>query len=295
MKTTNNDRVAHGHYVYLYRDTKGKVRYVGYGVATGRPTSHLQGSHNDKLNAFLAAESYHLEISGPFGSEEVGRAVETALISALQPDLNSDPGPWQWRFRPLGVPVEYAERLTMEPLTGSILLKSQGASPLPVLCVPLTNEVLSDGRVGYDPAQPPSDAEILSRVEKWWQLGAVMKHWHNHPDRAPGTLLGIHGRPKAQVVVASLRIDPLAWRDPERSGAHYSIKTAGPSGLDAFSLRGRRVGASANIRFGSFPTQFIVIIERDGVAYGGHPTNPRIVIKAAAPNPSLQRTRFARR
>src|SRR4051794_6528136 len=103
MPTPKPARPA-GHYVYLYRDDRGKVRYVGYGRKPGRASVHQSRSHNDALNAFLSKGKYALEIAGPFGSEETGRAVESALISALAPDLNRAPGQTRWTFRPLGVP-----------------------------------------------------------------------------------------------------------------------------------------------------------------------------------------------
>ncbi len=38
-----------GHYVYVYKDMKGKVRYVGYGKELGRP---LSPNHNVNVIEF---------------------------------------------------------------------------------------------------------------------------------------------------------------------------------------------------------------------------------------------------
>ena len=68
-KPAARTRPAHDeHYVYLYRDIRDRVRYVGYGRGSERASSHLTGSHNECLNAFLGAREYRLEIAGPFGT-----------------------------------------------------------------------------------------------------------------------------------------------------------------------------------------------------------------------------------
>jgi excinuclease UvrABC nuclease subunit len=100
-----------GHFVYIYRDLRGRVLYVGYGANSGRGASHQSGSHNPELDAYLRTSAYRAEISGPFGSEEMGRAVETALISALDPRFNRAEGATKHRFRPLGVPENFSERI----------------------------------------------------------------------------------------------------------------------------------------------------------------------------------------
>jgi hypothetical protein len=41
----------------------------------------------------------------------MGRAVETALISALDPRFNRAEGATKHRFRPLGVPENFSERI----------------------------------------------------------------------------------------------------------------------------------------------------------------------------------------
>jgi hypothetical protein len=180
------------HFVYIYRDERSKARYVGYGRSTARAVSHTAGSHNAGLNTFLAKQQFLVQIAGPYESEAAGRAVETALISALEPDLNIDPGQSRWRFRPLGIPVKYADRGTQGDLLLQDFIALQGARPVPALFVIVTDKYL-DGRIGYNIAAPPTDAQIRQRVEKWWKLGKYLGTWAASPDDSPGLLLGIHG------------------------------------------------------------------------------------------------------
>ena len=107
------------HFVYIYRDKRGKARYVGYGENSARALSHKTETHNLKLHNLLLTEDLDLEIAGPFDSKTTGIAVETALISALKPDANSAlaPGPKKYRFRPLGVRDEFVSRMVAPPLS----------------------------------------------------------------------------------------------------------------------------------------------------------------------------------
>lgn len=100
-----------------------------------RASQHLVASHNPPLNQFLASRRYRISIAGPFSTEETGRAVETALISALEPIFNENGGERNWRFRPLGVPVQFGDRQTAAELALPDFLTAQGPSPRPVLFV----------------------------------------------------------------------------------------------------------------------------------------------------------------
>lgn len=263
------------HYVYLYRDENGRPRYVGYGKNVGRPESHLSGSHNPKLRAFLEAGKYTLEIAGPFGSEETGRAVETAVISSLKPEYNIDPGPAQWRFRPLGVPLVFSDRLDMPPLArADFQAMKNGDQCYPVLFVYIGSKNFEDGRLGHDPANPPSDPQILARIEKSWQLGRHIEKWIEKPAESPRLLVAVSGRPSARIVIAAVEIDPLRWKEmPREPGGLYQIPTQGPQNLDACGLRGRRVSESAGITFGGIRSGFFVILVRDEKAPSGSATS----------------------
>lgn len=261
-----------GHFVYIYRDLRGHVLYVGYGESAGRSASHQSGSHNSQLDEYLRTSSFRAEIAGPFGSEETGRAVETALISALSPRFNVAQGATQHRFRPLGVPEEYADRVAMDALDKGDFLAIQSDTPRPVLFVRISSEVLSDGRVGFDLAKPPADDEIVARLEKWWQLRKWVPEWIRNPDESPASLVGVHGKPGEQVVIAAMRIRRGAWSlDDEWTASKSKVRVPidRTGGLDRHKLRGRRIAKSAGIAFEWFPAGFFCILWTDGQLVGG--------------------------
>lgn len=262
------------HYVYLYRDLKKKPRYVGYGKTTGRAVKHLSLSHNDNLNAFLQSQDFTLEIAGPFNDEQMARGVETALISALQPDCNIDPGQALWRFRPLGVPEIFAERLSLPALRKADFSKLQRKEKAAFLFVKISEKDFDeeDGtRFGYNPAYPPSDNQILERMDKWWQLGKHIAQWSSDPKKSPLVLIGINGRPGGQVIIGSAFVDRDSWHETKSENGFYVIPTLKTSGLDALSLRGRRISKEANIKFGAFFSQIFLILNPDGTTIGGNP------------------------
>lgn len=253
-----------GNYVYIYRDRAGKARYIGYGEKITRAVSHVTGSHNKALNDFLSADQYNLEIAGPFTTEEMARAVETALISAIKPDLNVDPGQTIWRFRPLGVPEEYADRLILPPLTRKDLSQSEDGAQS-VMLVKISDKDFEDKRKGYDPANPPSDDEILERFEKWWQVGRFVEEWSEFPTQSPRLLIAVNGKPGRQIIIGAVFTAQNQWLEAERDGALRKIPTQGPQNLDAQQLRGRRIDANAGVRFGSWTSQFFNIVKPENL------------------------------
>jgi len=264
------------HYVYLYRDKRGRPQYVGYGKDVTRATIHLTKSHNLKLADFVGANEFAIEVAGPFKSKKIGLLVETTVFSALKPKFNVAKGQWEARFRPLGVPVAFAKRLSMPALQRRDFLKFQKMKPLmPVLFVTIGDKKFSDGRPGYDPAHPPSDKQIKKRVEKWWQLSRLVPHWTKKPKESPGLLIGINGRPGSQIVIASLRIDRKAWGDKKRcrngGGGKVSVPLLSTPelDLDAFNLRGRWVDRKAELAFSNFPSDFFIVLRPDGRLVGG--------------------------
>ena len=206
MNPPNEEQAARrsdGHFVYIYHEEgrSGRPVYIGYGRSAMRASQHLVASHNPALNQFLASRRYRISIAGPFSTEETGRAVETALISALEPIFNEDGGERNWRFRPLGVPVQFGDRQTAAELALPDFLTAQGPSPRPVLFVIVnTLDLAYDGRAGYDPATPPEDVVVRIRVDRWWQLGKLIPGWINAPDQSPGVLVGVFGSPGRRTV-----------------------------------------------------------------------------------------------
>ncbi len=247
-------------YVYIFRDKNGKARYIGYGEKINRAASHITGSHNEPLNDFLDADQYSLEIAGPFEDEAMARAVETALISAIKPDLNIDPGQTHWRFRPLGVPEQYADRLLLPPLTREELTQGE-ISTQSVMLVKIGDKDFGDGRGVYDPANPPSNDKILERFEKWWQVGRFVENWSEFPTQSPRLLLGVTGKPGRQIIIGAVFVAQDRWLETERDGSLLKIPTQGPQNLDAQEWRGRRIDVNAGVRFGSWTHQFFHILQ----------------------------------
>lgn len=259
------------HYVYLVRDLDDRIRYVGYGRRPSRATAHLYRSHNPDLGRFLRTRPYKIEIAGPFRTEEVGRAVEAAMISVLGTEFNEkhDGNP-EWRFRPLGVPDLYAERLLQRPLQKADFAKRSQRGP--TLFVHIGEEAFDDGRPGYNPALPPTDDEIRERIDRWWQLERYREVWARSHERSPHLLVAIHGAPGAQIVIAAARIDRSAWRRAEtcpEGGGKISIPLSSGADLDAFAFRGRRVDAKAGLRFDGITAGFYIILYPSGRKTGG--------------------------
>ncbi|MBX9720039.1 MAG: hypothetical protein K2X81_01485 [Candidatus Obscuribacterales bacterium] len=255
------------HFVYLYRDLKGKPRYVGYGRTPARATDHLTRTHNKELARFLEKNEFTLEIAGPFHSRESGLSVETALMSVLHPDINIAEGHERWRFRALGIPESYSERSTKVPLKRNDFLESADS----ILFVLLNSRDFDDQRVGYDPTNPPSDSAILKRMEAWWQLERYRDAWIRKPSCSPSVLVGVYGKPGAQMIIGAVRVQQNGWESAEHDGSQLKVPTCGPSNLDAFKWRGRRIDKAAGIKFGSFRNQIYLILER-GRLIGGHPS-----------------------
>lgn len=182
------------HFVYMYKDAKGACLYVGYGATLSRPESHVAGSHCKELSDYIskAEDKYFVQVAGPFGQESVARAVETALISALAPKFNTALGHRQHRFRPYGIPPQFADRLSEPPMVAERFLSVQGTERTGVLFVSIAEGDFSDGRAAYDPTNPPTDLEVLARIDRWWQLeGRYLPSWVANPNNSPGLLVGV--------------------------------------------------------------------------------------------------------
>lgn len=255
------------HYVYLYRDTKGRAKYVGYGRSHGRASGHQAKTHNQGLEQLISTGNYSIEIAGPFLNEEAGRAVETALISVLDPECNKDPGPTRWRFRPLGVPESFADRLSLPSL------RREDFAPDSVLFVKINDKNFDDGRVGYDPTRPPSNQQILQRMDRYWQLGPYCAEWAKTPSSGPSLLVGVSGKPGGQIIIGAAEVDSSAWARARVGGADHMVPTDGPADLDARSLRGRKLHAAADIKFGPNSNQIFAILGADGCLSAGRPSS----------------------
>jgi hypothetical protein len=167
------------------------------------------------------------------------------------------------------VPADFADRLVAPELTRAEFLCHQGSSPTPVLFVVITSVDFSADRVGYNPANPPTDDELRDRLECWWQLKRFLPGWIAEPESSPGLLIGIYGSPGRQLVIAAARIDRGGWSAAESKGGKIRVPLLPPGDLDAYALRGRRVERPAGIRFGGITTEFFVLLDLDGNLRGG--------------------------
>lgn len=227
------------HFVYMYRHKNGIPFYVGYGMDPKRAASHAEGSHNKALEMLLKNDKYLLEIAGPFGDEATGRAVETALISSYRLTLvNIHRGELRHRFRPYGVPYKFADRLSEPSLDIKAIKKKSGG---PVLAVYVNSKDFTDGRKGFDPSAPPTDDQIVARMEGKWRLTASIKRWKVDPTLMPKLLIGFSGGQTRRFVIGAVPIQPLPaeeWKWTKNRRV-VPIERSTAKTLDAFSLRGR--------------------------------------------------------
>ena len=245
------------HNVYIYRDASGKVCYIGYGQSSEQAFARMAQTHNKRLRELTNSKSLALEIAGPFDSMETALAVESALISAIVPSANSARGETIHRFRPLGVPPQFAQRFAMALLGRDDLIEILDEANSPnFLCVHVENIDFEDPngilRRGYEPSNPPSDAEIANRVKRFWLLETKLADWRRNPMQSPAILLGIHGDSDNQFVLASLATDRDNWdtatRSPEDE-TRYEVPIEEKFGLDVAALRGRRISRKVGLKF----------------------------------------------
>ncbi len=264
--------VLDGHYVYLYRDPKsGKPIYVGYGKRASRAFSHVGGkSHNKDLNDFLRLGRYQIDVVGPFGDKDDALRAETLLVSALNPLCNIHQGKSVWRFRPLGLPPQFADRRDL-PAINEAEIKALGRECGGVLCVLLNQKDFSDGRKGYDASRPMANDDLTSRAVAWWQLAARAKDWVSGETRGPSLLLALFGPPAARFVVGAWSIAPwTTWDGKVESGGLISVPIVENKDLDAKKLRGRRLESNSEaFLFGQFRHQQFIIFDGKGVRHGG--------------------------
>ncbi len=233
------------HFVYQYLDVAGRTMYVGYGESPSRAMAHSGGSHNPGLGKWLERNEYELRIAGPYRDETEGLAVEAALISAMTPKFNVNPGSGP-KFRPLGVPAELGDRLLMPPLTEVDVGLATGGALL-VYIAPL--KVMKDDRPKVDPTNP-EDEVIALDVEAWWELDRHIATWQGEPEEGPQILIGVYGRPRHRFVIGAFAIDTRAWGDQphlNKQGVKWTVPLADRTNPDAASLRGRRLDG---VRFG---------------------------------------------
>ena len=258
------------HFVYIYRGNDGKVVYVGKGKSSKRSASHVDGSDNKELNAFIAKKKYSIEIAGPFGDPEVATKIETAIISAASPIFNKAQGPSEYRFRPMGVPASLAKRLDELPLSKKELVKYAKDIGSPLLLVFVNDKPFLDKRLGFDPSKIPEDKKIIERTQAWWQLKNHVANWEADLSKCPGMLIGVSGSPARRLIIGSMQIDKNNISNEEnfvKGGLmSFPIKKCD---IDFKSLRGRIISQNSGIKFGSFRHQQFIILHPNGMLEGG--------------------------
>ena len=245
------------HFVYIYRDASGKVCYIGYGQSSEQAFENMAQTHNKRLRELVNSKSLTLEIAGPFDSENTALAVESALLSALVPGAASARGETIHRFRPLGISPQYAQRFAMAPLNRDDLIEILDEANSPsFLCVHVENIDFPDEngvlRRGYEPSNPPTDAEIANRVKRFWLLETKLEDWTRNPMQSPAILLGIHGDLDHQFVIASIATDRENWDKAARFAedeTRYEVPIKENLGLDVAALRGRRISRKVGLKF----------------------------------------------
>jgi len=265
--------MAGQYFVYVYRDLNGNPVYFGQGIGSERPGAHIAGSHNEAFKAWLKAnpDGYRVEVLGPLDTQTVANAVETALISACKPSaklartfFNDSQGVSRFRFRPWGVPSQYAERLT-SPLTVDEL-RSIAASAGPIMFVRITQQEFDEGegRVGYDPANPSTDVQLVNRAEAWWQVAKRAGEWAAAPLRSPALLIPVSGAPRRQQVIASMTIDRSGWGGAEVKSPGLLKIPVHRDNLDARELRGRPIHPGLELKFGTFKQEQFKLFDAQG-------------------------------
>lgn len=266
---------ASQYFVYVYRDAKGNPVYIGQGKNVGRALSHEAGASNPAFRTWLEQNerTAQVEVIGPLGSKKMVDAVETALISACKPAtalklFNVAPGVSTYAFRPLGVPVELADRTT-RPL-GTEDLAHVARTHGPLMFVYVNEKAFPDDpdplrHSGFDRAKLPSDAEILARMRGNWQVANRLAAWTADPETSPGLLIAVNGGPGTQSIIASAAIDRRGWDRAERIAKGLVILQLLGGGIDTAELRGRPIRKEVGLRFGSFPQQQFRLFGPDGL------------------------------
>lgn len=244
--------MAEQHFVYVYRDTAGNPIYFGQGFGAARPADHLGGSHNHHFAEWLRNNvgRYRLQVMGPLGSKQMADAIETALISACQGAsglslMNVQPGVGKFMFRSYGVPEDLAHRIS-QPFGHdefAEVVRQHGA----LMFVKVHQ---NDHPLRFDPANPPHDEIIRSRIQGSWQLGRYRAQWIKQPDLSPRLLVGVTGVGGSQIIIGAAKIDERRWDAASREeGNLFVVPLTADLTLDAGELRGRPIRKSFGLKF----------------------------------------------
>lgn len=255
--------MAKKYFCYIYRRPKnGKVVYVGY--ATDASRAYTDG-HNEHVADFVASgQPYEISISGPYRDEEEARNVEAALVEILNPEFNkiNQPGV---KFRPLGIPQECATRRT-EPVLNAHEIGRELGGCIIVFCNLTTQLKSGESKVGPTSF---SDDVVLANIKGHWAVKKFIPSWSADPRSSPKHLIAVQGPVKDRIVIASVQIDAFGWNTTPSApwDSHlYEIPLRSDEGLDAESLRGRRV----DIKFGAGTPNCTMVVDHTGLVLHGY-------------------------
>ena len=183
----------------------------------------VTASHNPALRKLIDTGHFSVEVAGPYGDLKTAAAVEAALhlglVDLRRPTARQYRARGRAQFAPLGVPIELADRLVLEPLslpelgrlTGGILLvrlASGGA---------FKNDEL---RRKFDPSNL-DDEVVAENVARWWWVEPLVKQWEAGGEW-PKVVAGLAGPPKRRYVAGALEVDPIGeWTAPLGSGYEF--------------------------------------------------------------------------
>ncbi|MEU8329335.1 hypothetical protein [Micromonospora sp. NPDC048839] len=247
-----------GYCVYLYRQ-RGVIVYVGRGASPQRALDHTTGSHNPQLENLILGREYEIEIAGPYADSDAAAQVEAALISALKPagrhDLYNKTAGEGPKFRPLGVPAEFADRQMADPLTLTQVGQMTGGA---LIVRNAFGADLAPGRPRLDPLRPDS-AVLIDNLRRHWQLNRLHEEWSTDLSLKPHVAMSAAGPVGHRYVAAAVPIDRAALGDEPRDEIPLDL-VAAPN-LDACGLRGRLL---ADVRFSNIRQNLVIWVDGFG-------------------------------
>lgn len=255
---TDGDR----YFVYLYRDARRRIRYVGYATKADRA---FTDGHNELVEGALGrGEVFDILIAGPFRDEAEARNVEASLVSAIEPALNKIDQPGI-KFRPLGVPAGLADR-RMQPRLNVHELGRRTGGALVVCCS--LDSTLKSGTSKVSPTNFTDDV-VFSNIQDHWMVKKYLGGWIENPETSPKILVAVQGKPTDRIVIGSAQIKAEGWTTtpvaPWDKKVHR-IPLDREAGLDNSDLRGRRV----DIKFGTGPANTIMWVDGTGYVHHGY-------------------------
>jgi len=254
--------------VYAVRDRDNRIVYIGRGRNEDRPQSHAAETHNAGLAAILDTPGYTIDVA-EMPDNATAAVVESILIDVLSTGAKAklvNARREKWRFAPLGTPPEYADRLSLEPLTVADLGRSLGG----VLIVFHSSKPYRDLDRPQADAGGTGQAVLAENTVRWWQLGPWVGQWAANPQTAPRAVVAVKGPTARRYVRAAIATDPAGWPTVTRDGAFYQVPAIRGGDvwthddLDHAQLRGRLV---RDARFSNRAQDLVIWVDPSGTEH----------------------------